>query len=53
MTPLYAKRVPVTPLRQNCTILSNDEGRAVVVDPGGDVGDILQHLDGMTVEAIL
>ncbi|WP_215747214.1 MBL fold metallo-hydrolase [Gluconobacter sp. P1C6_b] len=53
MTPLYAKRVPVTPLRQNCTILSNDEGRAVVVDPGGDVGDILQQLDGMSVEAIL
>nr|WP_252345565.1 MBL fold metallo-hydrolase [Gluconobacter sp. P1C6_b] len=50
---MYAKRVPVTPLRQNCTILSNDEGRAVVVDPGGDVGDILQQLDGMSVEAIL
>lgn len=53
MTPLYAKRVPVTPLRQNCTILSNDENRAVVVDPGGDVEDILQHLDGQTVVAIL
>ena len=53
MTPLYAKRVPVTPLRQNCTILSNDAGRAVVVDPGGDVDDILQELGDMSVEAIL
>lgn len=53
MTPLYAKRVPVTPLRQNCTILSNDGGRAVVVDPGGDVEDILQQLGVLTVEAIL
>lgn len=53
VTPVNAKRVPVTPLRQNCTILSNELGKAVVVDPGGDIEDILQQLDGMAVEAIL
>lgn len=51
---LRARTVKVTPLRQNCTVLESPEtGRAIVVDPGGDVQELLQILDGMTVDAIL
>ncbi|WP_122048666.1 MBL fold metallo-hydrolase [Asaia bogorensis] len=51
---LRARTVKVTPLRQNCTVLEDpDTGRAVVVDPGGDAPEILQLLEGMTVDAIL
>lgn len=53
MMALNADRVPVTPLRQNCTVLSHEDGRAVVVDPGGDVEIILDVLNGRPVEAIL
>lgn len=51
--PLKAQSVPVTPLRQNCTILTDESGNAVVVDPGGDVPYLLSILDGKHVEAIL
>ncbi|GBR53999.1 metallo-beta-lactamase [Neokomagataea thailandica NBRC 106555] len=34
-------------------VVSADSGRAVVIDPGGDVGDIVSTLGGMHVEAIL
>ncbi len=48
--------VVVTPVRQNCQILY-DTGtmRGVVVDPGGDVPDILARLDtlGVGIDAIL
>src|SRR5690606_14835773 len=47
--------VQVTPFQQNCTILFDDEEkRGVVVDPGGDVDQILAALRemGVTVEAI-
>ncbi|NIE80436.1 MBL fold metallo-hydrolase [Asaia sp. As-1742] len=51
---LRARTVKVTPLRQNCTVLEDpDTGRAVVVDPGGDAPELLQLLEGMTVDAIL
>lgn len=53
MGRLKCQRVPVTPLRQNCMIVSNDAGRAVVIDPGGDVSDILAVLGHGQVEAIL
>ncbi|QDH16971.1 MBL fold metallo-hydrolase [Swingsia samuiensis] len=53
MSGLNIKRVPVTPLRQNCTIIFNSEDHAVVVDPGGDVDTIISQLDGMTVDMIL
>ncbi len=39
---LQFKIVPVTPFQQNCTLLWCDQSReAVIVDPGGDVEDIL------------
>ncbi|GBQ90190.1 MBL fold metallo-hydrolase [Asaia krungthepensis] len=51
---MRARTVKVTPLRQNCTVLENPEtGRAVVFDPGGDVPELLQVLEGLTVDAIL
>ena len=38
--------VPVTPFRQNCAVLwDEDSGEAAVVDPGGDVDRILAALD--------
>ena len=53
--PFHVEVVPVTPLQQNCSILRcNATGRAVVVDPGGDVPlihDALQRLNAK-VEAI-
>ncbi len=52
---LNARIVPVTPFGQNCTILFDDATReAVVVDPGGDVPDILAAIerDGLKVSAI-
>ncbi len=48
--------VVVTPFQQNCQILwDGDTGRGVVVDPGGDVPQILARLAELevTVEAIL
>lgn len=55
MGALRAAIVQVTPFQQNCTILFDDEEkRGVVVDPGGDVDQILAALRemGVTVEAI-
>ncbi|MFT9448609.1 MBL fold metallo-hydrolase [Gluconobacter japonicus] len=43
----------MTPIRQNCTILWDERNHAIVVDPGGDVDDLLQELNGLTVDAIL
>ena len=48
--------VVVTPFQQNCTILWNPDSRSgVVIDPGGDVAQILARLIALdiTVEAIL
>lgn len=47
--------VPVTEFQQNCTIVFDDESKkAVVVDPGGEVGRISDAVTelGLTVEAI-
>ncbi|HEV7251796.1 MAG TPA: MBL fold metallo-hydrolase [Mesorhizobium sp.] len=55
MGRLSARIVPVTAFQQNCAILFDEETRdAVVVDPGGDVPDILAALDetGVTPRAI-
>ncbi|KTR02616.1 hypothetical protein NS365_21155 [Aureimonas ureilytica] len=55
MSRLSIEIVPVTPFQQNCCILFDaDEKRGVVVDPGGDVPDILAALDrlGVSLEAI-
>lgn len=48
--------VVVTPVRQNCQILYDaDTLRGVVIDPGGDVPEILSRLEalGVGVDAIL
>lgn len=55
MGNLKAGIVPVTPFQQNCTILFDDETkRGVVVDPGGDVVQILASIkdNGIAIEAI-
>jgi glyoxylase-like metal-dependent hydrolase (beta-lactamase superfamily II) len=47
--------LPVTPFQQNCSILIDEAtGKAAVVDPGGDVDDILQALKstGASLEKI-
>ena len=54
--PLSAAIIPVTPLQQNCSIIwctKTNEG--VVVDPGGDVDNILKAIEetGITVKNIL
>jgi len=42
--------VPVTPFQQNCTILVCPEtGRAAVVDPGGDIQNILDAIEDLEV----
>lgn len=52
MGRLSARIVPVTAFEQNCTILFDGDTReAVVVDPGGDVPDILAALDELGVTA--
>jgi glyoxylase-like metal-dependent hydrolase (beta-lactamase superfamily II) len=53
---LKAAIVPVTPFQQNCTILFDEASkRAAVIDPGGDVGRILDAIDqlGVRPEKIL
>jgi len=43
---LQAEIIAVTPFRQNCTLLWDDETReAVLTDVGGDVPYLLQELD--------
>lgn len=50
---LEARTICVTALRQNCTLLYNEEGKAIIVDPGGDCAHILAALGGLKVDAIL
>lgn len=48
--------IPVTQFEQNCTLLSCEEtGKAAVVDPGGDIDEILAAIaeEGVIVEKIL
>ncbi len=48
--------IPVTPLMQNCTLFIDEaSGKAVVIDPGGEVDRILTALEaeGAELEAIL
>jgi glyoxylase-like metal-dependent hydrolase (beta-lactamase superfamily II) len=56
MCALKAVVVPVTPFRQNCTILFDDvTGAGTIVDPGGDVPMIMAAVSrhGVKVEQIL
>ncbi len=51
MGQLQAIIVPVTPFQQNCTVLFDGETRkGVVVDPGGDVAQILAAIKSQDVE---
>ncbi|MBN9044844.1 MAG: MBL fold metallo-hydrolase [Rhizobiales bacterium] len=55
MGQLQALVVPVTPFRQNCTILFDGETKkGVVIDPGGDLANILDAIkeQKIDVEAI-
>ncbi len=55
MGALKAGIIPVTPFQQNCTILFDEETKqGVVVDPGGDVGQIVSAIEGngLAIEAI-
>ncbi|WP_174286555.1 MBL fold metallo-hydrolase [Sphingomonas bacterium] len=54
--PLRAVIVPVTPLRQNCTVVwCTATMKAAVVDPGGDIDRIRAAVaaQGVTVEKVL
>jgi hydroxyacylglutathione hydrolase len=53
--PIKALVVPVTPLRQNCTIVWCTKSlKAEIIDPGGDVSRLLDVVreQGLTVEKI-
>jgi hydroxyacylglutathione hydrolase len=55
MTKAKALIIPVTPFSQNCRLLwCEATKRAVVIDPGGDVSQIMRAIDhaGVTVEKI-
>ena len=48
--------VPVTPYQQNCSVVKCETtGRAAIVDPGGDIDNILAAVEQLdaTVEKIL
>lgn len=51
MATLRAGVVPVTPFQQNCTLLWDEDTRAaVVVDPGGDVAQIMAALTAQALQ---
>lgn len=50
MVALSVAILPVTPLQQNCTLLWDDDTKnAVVIDPGGDVNQILNVIMQQTL----
>ncbi len=52
MSGLKIAIVPVTPLQQNCTIITDSTtGQSAVVDPGGDAGRIIATLDQAGLDA--
>jgi glyoxylase-like metal-dependent hydrolase (beta-lactamase superfamily II) len=56
MTQLQAFIIPVTPFQQNCSLVfDNARKLGAIVDPGGDVGQIIEAIDesGITIEKIL
>ncbi len=51
MQPLKVTIVPVTPIQQNCSIVAcTTTNRAAIVDPGGDVANILAAIEKLKVE---
>ncbi len=56
MSNLRGAIVPVTPFQQNCAILwDEDSKRGLIIDPGGDVEQLLGAIDqlGVTIERVL
>lgn len=54
MPPFQVVLIPVTVFRQNCTVLYERESkRAVVIDPGGEPGRILNMLDRLDLKVEL
>ena len=54
--PIQCTIVPVTPYQQNCSVIKCEAtGRGAIVDPGGDIDNILGAVDkmGATVEKII
>lgn len=50
MQPLKVTVVPVTPIQQNCSIVAcTATNRAAIVDPGGDVANILEAIEKLKV----
>jgi len=47
--------LPVTPYQQNCSLVWDAQGRAALIDPGGEAGRLLAALNerGLTLEKIL
>ena len=47
--------IPVTAFRQNCSLLWDEQGRAALIDPGGDLPRLLEQVDrrGLTLTKIL
>jgi glyoxylase-like metal-dependent hydrolase (beta-lactamase superfamily II) len=53
MSGLKVAVVPVTPLQQNCTLITDAAtGQTAVVDPGGDADQILAVLDSNKLTAV-
>ena len=56
MAKLKALIIPVTPFQQNCSLVFDEDAkRGAIVDPGGDVADILKAIEqsGVAIEKIL
>ncbi len=56
MAKLKALIIPVTPFQQNCSLVFDEDAkRGAIVDPGGDVKDILKAIEqsGIIIEKIL
>lgn len=48
---LRAVIVPVTPFQQNCSVIwSTETGEGAVIDPGGDLDEILAAVDGQQLQ---
>jgi glyoxylase-like metal-dependent hydrolase (beta-lactamase superfamily II) len=47
------RTLTVGPLQENCHVLSTDDGRALMVDPGDEPDRLLASVDGLALEAIL
>lgn len=53
MAGLKVAVIPVTPLQQNCTLVTDtDTGQTAVIDPGGDADRILATLQASSLDAV-